>query len=157
MKAIKDMNIPKFIQDDIVLFNALFNDLFPNMDLPESINVQLQDAIESELKNAGLQAKPEMVQKVIQLFDSKNTRHGNMIVGSALSGKSTCWKILQKSMNALNKFDQKKYPQVKLEILNPKSVTLNELFGFVDYNTMEWNDGVLSSMMSRLCKDESND
>jgi dynein heavy chain len=60
-------------------------------------------------------------------------------------------------MNALNKFDQKKYPQVKLEILNPKSVTLNELFGFVDYNTMEWNDGVLSSMMSRLCKDESND
>jgi dynein heavy chain len=39
MKAIKDMNIPKFIQDDIVLFNALFNDLFPNMDLPESINV----------------------------------------------------------------------------------------------------------------------
>lgn len=23
--------------------------------------------------------------------------------------------------------------------------------------SMEWNDGILSSMMSRLCKDESND
>ena len=26
--------------------------------------------------------------------DNKNTRHGNMIVGQALSGKSSCWKIL---------------------------------------------------------------
>ena len=39
---------------------------------------------------------------------------------------------------------------VKYEILNPKSVTMNEVYGFV--NDMEWNDGVLSCMMSRLCK-----
>lgn len=35
MRAINDMNVPKFIQEDIFLFNALFNDLFPNSDLPE--------------------------------------------------------------------------------------------------------------------------
>ena len=33
MRAIRDMNLPKFVYDDIYLFNALFNDLFPNMDL----------------------------------------------------------------------------------------------------------------------------
>lgn len=33
MRAIRDMNIPKFVQDDIYLFNALFNDLFTNIDL----------------------------------------------------------------------------------------------------------------------------
>lgn len=38
MKAIKDMNMPKFVAEDVPLFNALFNDLFPNMDLTESIN-----------------------------------------------------------------------------------------------------------------------
>lgn len=60
-------------------------------------------------------------------------------------------------MCKLNEKDPNKYPKVKLEILNPKSVSINELFGFVNNMTMEWNEGVLSSMMSRLCKDESND
>ena len=60
-------------------------------------------------------------------------------------------------MNNLNKTDPKKFPCVKIEVLNPKTVSLNELYGWVDQNTMEWSDGVLSSMMSRLCKDESMD
>lgn len=109
------------------------------------------------MKLCKLQPKPEHVQKIIQLYDSKNTRHGNMLVGESLSGKSVCWKILQKALCALNERDPVKYPKVRLEILNPKSVTINELFGYVNPQTMEWNEGVLSSMMSRLCKDESLD
>lgn len=31
MKAIRDMNLPKFVEEDIQLFNSLFNDLFPNI------------------------------------------------------------------------------------------------------------------------------
>ena len=80
-----------------------------------------------------------------------------MLVGSSLSGKSVCWKMLMKALNTLGEKDSARFSKVRVEILNPKSVTINELFGYVDSNTMEWNDGVLSSMMSRLCKDESND
>lgn len=36
MKALRDMNLPKFIEQDIFLFNALFNDLFPNIELTDS-------------------------------------------------------------------------------------------------------------------------
>ncbi len=98
-----------------------------------------------------------MITKCVQLFDSKNTRHGNMLVGKSLTGKTTCWKILQKSLTALSKQNSDKYAAVRVEVLNPKTVSLNELFGYVDHATLEWNEGVLSSMMSRLCKDESND
>ena len=77
-----------------------------------------------------------------------------MLVGQALTGKSTCWKMLQKTLNSLKKKDSKRYPGVKLEILNPKSVSLDELFGWVDLKTLEWNDGVLSTMMARLCTEE---
>lgn len=163
MRAINDMNLPKFIQEDIFLFNALFNDLFPNTDLPESENAKLYEAIENELKNEKLIPKPEMINKAIQLFDSKNTRHGNMLVGKSLSGKTTTWKMLQKAMTTLNKQQvsdkvaNPTFPAVRVEVVNPKTVTLNELFGFVDHSTLEWNEGVLSSMMSRLCKDESLD
>ena len=112
--------------------------------------------LEEEMKNNGMVVFPSQLMKVIQLFDSKNTRHGNMLVGATLSGKSTVWKYLQKAMNSI-KAKGGKYPGVGLEILNPKSVSIDELFGFVDKVSMEWNDGVLSTMMSRLCKEETND
>jgi dynein heavy chain len=49
---------------------------------------------------------------MIQLYDSKNTRHGNMLVGTSMSGKSTCWKILKNALNSLNKTMPEKFPQV---------------------------------------------
>lgn len=73
-----------------------------------------------------------------------------------MAGKTTCWKVLKNCLNTLNEKEPIKYPKVKFEVLNPKAVTINELFGYVNA-TMEWNDGVLSSMMSRLCKDETMD
>jgi dynein heavy chain len=111
-------------------------------------------ALEGEIKAAGLIVKEEQVKKMVQLYDSKNTRHGNMLVGCSMSGKSTCWKILKNTMNNLNKTMPEKFPSVKFEVLNPKSVDLKELFGYVDAN-LEWHEGVLSSMMGRLCKEES--
>jgi dynein heavy chain len=38
MKAINDMNIPKFVSEDIPLFTSLFNDLFPNIEMQENVN-----------------------------------------------------------------------------------------------------------------------
>ena len=84
------------------------------------------------------------------------TRHGNMLVGRTLAGKSTSWKLLKASLNALAKTN-KNFVHVRHEVLNPKSITINDLFGFMDIQTMEWTDGVLSAMMARLCRDESTD
>lgn len=64
---------------------------------------------------------------------------------------------LNKQMTQGDKQASVPFPAVRTEVLNPKTVTLNELFGYVDHSTLEWNEGVLSSMMARLCKDESLD
>lgn len=50
MIAIRDMNMPKFVAEDVPLFNALFNDLFPNMDVPETQNEVLKEEIEVQMK-----------------------------------------------------------------------------------------------------------
>lgn len=102
--------------------------------MQEINNDQFIAAVESEMKKAGLMPKPEIIKKVVQLYDSKNTRHGNMLVGSSMSGKTTSWKMLKNALNTLNKENPKKYPQVKTEVLNPKSIDLKELFGYVDGN-----------------------
>jgi dynein heavy chain len=41
IKAIRDMNLPKFIADDVVLFDNLFMDLFPDCEEPENDNDDL--------------------------------------------------------------------------------------------------------------------
>ncbi|EDO34222.1 predicted protein [Nematostella vectensis] len=38
--------------------------------------------------------------------------------------------------------------------INPKAVSLGELYGEFDLNTNEWTDGVLSSVMRQTCSDE---
>jgi len=45
------------------------------------------------------------VTKIIQIFDCKVARHGNMIVGRTGSGKSTAWKALTRAMARLKKED----------------------------------------------------
>ena len=39
--------------------------------------------------------------------------------------------------------------------INPKALSLGELYGEFDLNTNEWTDGVLSSVMRQTCADES--
>lgn len=62
------------------------------------------------------------------------------IVGNAGTGKSQIWKTLSATY-----VNQGKKPVVN--DLNPKSVTNNELFGFINPATREWKDGLLSSLM----------
>jgi dynein heavy chain len=44
----------------------------------------------------------------MQLYESKVTRHGNMLVGATLSGKTRCWEILMDAMNALNEEEKER-------------------------------------------------
>lgn len=50
-----------------------------------------------------LQPVPEFVSKIIQIFDCKVARHGNMMVGRTGSGKSEAWKCLQRTLGKLKK------------------------------------------------------
>lgn len=42
-------------------------------------------------------------------------------------------------------------------MLNPKSITMGQLYGFVDPGTQEWKDGVLAKLVNEASKDESPD
>jgi dynein heavy chain len=35
IRAMRDSNVPKFLKDDLPLFSALINDLFPGVVIPE--------------------------------------------------------------------------------------------------------------------------
>lgn len=49
------------------------------------------------------QVVPAFVSKIVQIFDCKVARHGNMIVGRTGAGKSEAWRCLARAMARLRK------------------------------------------------------
>ena len=78
-----------------------------------------------------------------------------MIVGPTGGGKTANYKVLQHAMSSLSA--DEKFEKVHVDILNPKSITMGQLYGMVDPQTTEWIDGVLAKLVLDCTKDESPD
>ncbi|XP_062072422.1 dynein axonemal heavy chain 2 isoform X1 [Lepus europaeus] len=155
--SMRDMNIAKLTSVDVPLFNAIVQDLFPSVELPVIDYGKLQETIEQEIRDMGLQSTPFTLTKVFQLYETKNSRHSTMIVGCTGSGKTASWRILQASLSSLCRAGDPNFNIVREFPLNPKALSLGELYGEYDLNTNEWTDGILSSVMRTACADEKPD
>jgi len=157
-RALRDMNITKFIVEDKKLFLALMSDLFHGLETPEVDYGALDVAIRTELKAKNLQEVSFMIEKAIQVYEIKLTRHGNMLVGASGSGKSTAWQTLVRAMKRLlDEGADETLQKVTPYILNPKAINNDELYGAYDIATMEWQEGILPKIMRECCRDESED
>jgi len=90
--------------------------------------------------------------KVIQLLHTITVRHGIMTVGPAGSGKTTILKILGKTLLELynKKIENQHYRPVNIYRLNPKAISMSELYGQLDLLTMEWRDGLLGKIIRKI-------
>nr|XP_046242172.1 dynein axonemal heavy chain 2 isoform X2 [Scatophagus argus] len=157
LMAMKEMNIAKLTTTDLPMFNGIIQDLFPSVETPVIEYGKLKEAIEVELRQSGLQVTPFTMTKIIQLHETKNSRHSSMLVGKTGSGKSVTWKTLQNALTAMHHKGVPGFQLVQVYPLNPKAMTLGELYGQNDLSTNEWTDGVLSSLMRSACADEKPD
>ena len=78
-----------------------------------------------------------------------------MLVGPTGGGKTQTYKMLAHAMSALK--GQGDYQKVHYHILNPKSITMEQLYGGLDPATNEWNDGIAAILVSESSKDETLD
>ena len=157
VQAIKDMNNAKCTADDLPLFLAIVGDLFPGIDTPDTDYGELKDEVIADYIAQGLQPTDFMVIKTLQLYETKTSRHSVMIVGQAQSGKTTSYQTLQRAMISCEKKQLLGLPKVQTYPLNPRALSLAELYGEFNVQTNEWTDGVLSSVMRIICADEKPD
>jgi dynein heavy chain len=144
MRAIKDVNLPKFTQEDIPLFNGIMKDLFPGLQLAEPDYGSLFTALQNATIGQGLQEVPEFLNKCIQLWETILVRHGLMLVGETFAGKTCVLNTLRLALNSLTDDPSGAYLGVQLHTLNPKAVTMGQLYGCFDDISHEWSDGVLA-------------
>ena len=88
LRALMDVNIPKFTVNDVPLFSSITSDLFPSTKLPKIDYGKLRESFISYCISKKLQPEEGFLSKCIQLYDTVNVRHGLMVVGAAFSGKS---------------------------------------------------------------------
>jgi len=101
IRAMKDANVPKFLKQDLPLFFAIIQDLFPGIEIKENDYGKLKVTIEKMIDDKQLIKNPTFVLKVIQLFETFNVRFGVMLVGTTGSAKTTSYEILEDTMNYL--------------------------------------------------------
>ncbi|CAK95203.1 unnamed protein product (macronuclear) [Paramecium tetraurelia] len=150
IKAMRDANIPKFLKDDIPLFMALIQDLFPKVEIANSSFQFLEQQLNKKCRQFKLQIIPNFITKMLQLFDTQNVRFGTMIVGGSGSGKTNCYQILAETISEIkvqNLSQDPRFQELQFIILNPKSISMGELYGEVDPFTNEWQDGLASSII----------
>ena len=159
IRALRDSNVPKFLADDLPLFGAIVLDLFPGVSIPDNDYGEFAVSMDEELTKAGLQHVDKFKNKIIQMFDIFNIRFGATLVGPTGSGKTSCYRILASIMTSLREQGSKNplFDKVVYQILNPKCITMGELYGEFNELTQEWHDGLASTIMRRCVAETSPD
>ncbi|XP_050561707.1 dynein axonemal heavy chain 2 [Spodoptera frugiperda] len=155
--AMRDMNVARLTAKDVPLFDGIMQDIFPDVEIPTLDYDMLETAITAEMRLAGLQPVKAALHKVIQTYETKNSRHSSILLGDTNTAKSVSWRMLAATLTRLNREKQPGFEVVHTFPMNPKALTLGELYGEYNLATGEWKDGVLSSIMRTTCQDDSPD
>ena len=98
LRAIKDSNLPKFHDTDTLIFESICQDIFQTPMKSKNKQTTLKNLIESVLVDKGLQVSDEIVSRIMYLYQTITMRHGIMIVGATLSGKTTTISTLEETL-----------------------------------------------------------
>jgi dynein heavy chain len=157
LRSIVDVNACKFLSHDVPLFNGIVRDLFPGVELPPPDHGALDDALNRACEAMNAQPHPYFLQKCVQLREMIVVRHGLMLVGEPFSGKTTALRVLAASLTSLSEADVPGETPVTCVFLNPKAVTMGQLYGESDPITAEWRDGVLAVQFRKLASSRADE
>ena len=95
-------------------------DLFPNVDQENEAEASLAEALNKAMLESSLVENSKFVSKMCEVYTKVELKHGLMIIGESMSGKSTALHVLAKALS---------YNSTVLTCrINPKAITLSQLY-----------------------------
>ena len=141
-RTLRDMNMSKFVAEDVGLFLSLVNDLFPGLNPPKAQFPEMEQAALLCCEQNGLVPHPSWMGKITQLYETYLVRHGIMVVGAAGCGKSQIISILREALSKV----EKKHTAVRM---NPKAIIAKQMYGFQDPIANEWTEGIFTALWKK--------
>jgi dynein heavy chain, axonemal len=145
MRTLRDMNMSKFVAEDVPLFLSLIEDLFPGLKAERAQFADVSAALDRVVASKNLQPHPTWLNKNIQLYETYLVRHGIMVIGPTGSGKTAIVESLSAAMTEMG-------TKHVLWKMNPKAITAPQMFGMLDASTGDWTDGVFAVLWRRAAK-----
>ena len=161
MRTLRDMNLSKFVFEDVPLFLALIDDLFPGIKAEKMKHEKVEPAVAKAVAELKLQMHPDWVNKVIQVYEMSLVRHSLMCVGPSGTGKTKIVETLHKALASVQlAADEIVAPmlgQPHREVrMNPKAITSPQMFGCLDIVANEWTEGIFAQLWRKANKDKKN-
>lgn len=141
IQALQHVNCSRFNSDELQLFEGILNDVFSDIEVLNFHESDLQNSIEQCMTEDNLQIVTSQVHKTSQLHEVMRDHLEVIIYGKTASGKTT---VLKSLINVYK--NSQSFKKVKLHVLNPTSLTFDQLFGSYDQN-YEWIDGLLAKIL----------
>jgi dynein heavy chain 2, cytosolic len=138
VRSIKPNVKSKLTLSDRQRFEMLMGDVFPQFaDEEDNLNKTIRDKVIESISMMGLSLCDKQVEKCIEIYEQLSKRTGVCLYGPPSSGKSTCITILKSALSMMSL-------KIRTYVISPKSMDRSKLLGFLDLDTRQWHDGVLT-------------
>jgi dynein heavy chain len=160
MRTLRDMNLSKFVAEDVPLFLALIDDLFPGIKAEKAKHPLVEPVVAKIIKEFGLQMHMDWVAKIVQVYEMCLVRHSLMAVGPSGVGKTRIVEVLTKALSQAVPLADTVEPMIgqphRTQTLNPKAITSPQMFGALDIIANEWTEGIFAQLWRKANKDKKN-
>ncbi|CCK69240.1 dynein heavy chain KNAG_0C01270 [Huiozyma naganishii CBS 8797] len=138
--SLSEIILPTLNVSDATLFQELINEIFGSSSMLNA-DQNLIEVLESICKSEFLLPTKNFVQKCVQLYEITKTQPAVILVGKAGSGKTETWKTVLAAKSKIEHIQNVPY------IIDSKVLSKEELYGSLNRATLEWKDGIFTSII----------
>ena len=143
--------LPKLVADDLIIFPEILSEVFPGASVKQMEDEKLKGCVQDICTVKCYVPGEHWIQKILQLEQVLTMRHGVMLVGPSGAGKSSALEVLLGALEKKDGIKNEKYT------IDPKAIDKRSLYGALDGTTMQWTDGVFTSLLRKILANQKGE
>ena len=108
----------------------------------------MRRSIAAVCRSRGLVCGTAWIAKALQVWQTAEIRRGIMLVGPSGTGKTSSWRCLLEAFELVEPASKSNH-----YVIDPKAIGKESLYGVLDSTTLEWTDGIFTTIIRSVLRD----